>query len=252
MNYKYYRATDGRVFFCDACPYYDRRSNFCGFCMKKILDDMKKIKGGSDNMANEQKGKQEKKIKFVDARSDVVFTVPDESKIKLTCFDGTTFIQSCKYLDDLHVRIDDDIYHIGEFAGLLEKNGAICSPVNGSCDYYEIYQIENIEKVDYAFMSYETAQGKIKRSDYKRMYMSVLSPSTTLQQLWTKHNADNRPFGQKMRSLSMSDIVVMTRNGEKTAHYTDMVGWKNAPEFFKPEKKRGRPPKPTNKNRESR
>ena len=35
-----------------------------------------------------------------------------------------------------------------------------------------------------------------------------------------------------MRSLSVSDIVVLTQGGKKTAYYTDSVGFKEVPEFL--------------------
>ena len=34
-------VADGRVFYCTRCPYRDERSNFCGVCYRKLLDDMK-------------------------------------------------------------------------------------------------------------------------------------------------------------------------------------------------------------------
>jgi len=45
-----YKAKDlfcvvgGRVYYCTKCPYRDERSNFCGFCVKKLLDDMREDK----------------------------------------------------------------------------------------------------------------------------------------------------------------------------------------------------------------
>ena len=36
----------GRVYYCTTCPYRDERSNFCGFCTKKLLDDMAEKKRG--------------------------------------------------------------------------------------------------------------------------------------------------------------------------------------------------------------
>ena len=35
---------DGRVYYCADCPYRNRETGFCGFCMKKILDDIKELK----------------------------------------------------------------------------------------------------------------------------------------------------------------------------------------------------------------
>jgi len=36
----------GRVYYCTECPYRDERSNFCGFCTKKLLDDIARQKRG--------------------------------------------------------------------------------------------------------------------------------------------------------------------------------------------------------------
>jgi hypothetical protein len=34
-------VVDGQVFYCTRCPYRDERSNFCGWCTRKILADRK-------------------------------------------------------------------------------------------------------------------------------------------------------------------------------------------------------------------
>jgi len=44
MNNRICRVIDGRVYDCAQCPYGNRETNFCGFCMRKILDDMKALK----------------------------------------------------------------------------------------------------------------------------------------------------------------------------------------------------------------
>ena len=44
MNNRIIRTKDGRVYYCADCPYCNRETGFCGFCMLKILDDMKALK----------------------------------------------------------------------------------------------------------------------------------------------------------------------------------------------------------------
>ena len=44
MNNRIIRISDGREYHCAECSYRDRETGFCGFCMKKVLDDMKAIK----------------------------------------------------------------------------------------------------------------------------------------------------------------------------------------------------------------
>ena len=42
-----YCVAGGRVYYCTECRYRDERSNFCGFCMKKLLDDIAEKKRGN-------------------------------------------------------------------------------------------------------------------------------------------------------------------------------------------------------------
>ena len=42
-----YCVAGGRVYYCSTCRYRDERSNFCGFCMKKLLDDAAEKKRGA-------------------------------------------------------------------------------------------------------------------------------------------------------------------------------------------------------------
>jgi hypothetical protein len=44
MDNRIIRTKDGRVYRCKDCPYRNRETGFCGFCMRKILDEMKKNK----------------------------------------------------------------------------------------------------------------------------------------------------------------------------------------------------------------
>jgi hypothetical protein len=40
MNNRIIRMADRRVYHCADCPYRNRDTGFCGFCMRKILDEM--------------------------------------------------------------------------------------------------------------------------------------------------------------------------------------------------------------------
>ena len=48
MDFKVNITDDGRVYDCTDCPYRERGIDFCGFCLKKILDDLEKIKEASE------------------------------------------------------------------------------------------------------------------------------------------------------------------------------------------------------------
>ncbi len=44
MNNRIMKISDGRVYLCRDCPYRNRMSGFCGFCMKKVIDDVDALK----------------------------------------------------------------------------------------------------------------------------------------------------------------------------------------------------------------
>ena len=60
----------------------------------------------------------------------------------------------------------------------------------------------------------------------------MYAKGNSLEDLWAKHNRDSRPFAHRMRSMSVSDIVVLTQGGKKTAYYADTIGFKEVPEFL--------------------
>ncbi len=44
MNNRIIRINDGRVYHCADCPYRNRETGFCGFCMRKVIDDIEILK----------------------------------------------------------------------------------------------------------------------------------------------------------------------------------------------------------------
>ena len=67
---------------------------------------------------------------------------PDGASIIVTHFDGSTVTHPCTYIDDTHAKIGSSVYHLLEFAGLMERNGSIYAPEGGVADYYEVYQAD--------------------------------------------------------------------------------------------------------------
>lgn len=192
--------------------------------------------------------KEKQVIRFIDSSYNPLFTVPDGGSIVLTYFDGRQTVAPCTYIDDCHAKIGGSVYHICEFAELMERNGATYSPEHPQrgdiCDTYEIFQIKDTANTDYSFRPYGDAQGHLRRADYRRAYAGVLSPKVTMDALFAKHNRDNRPFGREMRSLSVSDVLVINRDGHKKAYYVDSFGFQEVKCFLPrarttPKKERG-------------
>ena len=99
-------------------------------------------------------------------------------------------------------------------------------------DTYEIYQIEDTRGVAYCFRDYVSARDRLHAADYRRVYAGPLAPTLTLDAIYLRHNRDDRPLRREMRSLSVSDVIVVTRAGERKAYYVDSFGFAEVPEFF--------------------
>lgn len=185
-------------------------------------------------------------VRFIDSDYNTLFYVPDGENIILTTFGDDRKVLPCQYIDATHARIGGETWHICEFAEAQEQRGAVYAPEHPRegdiCDTYTIYQIKNIGAVPYAFMSYEQAKGKLRISHYQRAYRGVLAPKVGLEDLYVKHNQGSRPFGQRMHSLSMSDVIVLNRGGEEKAFYVDTVGFQEAKRFLHPPVRKRKPP----------
>lgn len=187
-------------------------------------------------------------IRFIDSEYHTLFTIKDGESIVITRFDGEKLILPCTYIDDCHTRIGSSGFHICEFAELQERSGNLYVPstpkISDEIGTYEIYQIPAIADVDYSFRPYADAKGKLRAADYRRAYAGMFAKENSLEHLWAKHNGDRRPFARQMRSMSVSDVVVLTRGGKKAAYYADTIGFQEVPEFL------GQPPKAKNKRKE--
>jgi hypothetical protein len=186
-----------------------------------------------------------KDIRFIDSRYNKLFTVPDGGNIVVTEFDGRKLVRPCQYLDDTHFEGGGNVFHICQYAEIMERDGAVYAPEivkpGDICDTYEIYQIADTRGTDYCFRPFDEAENQIRRADYQRVYAGVLASQTTMGFLFVKHNRDNRPFGKRMRSLSMSDVIVLGRAGKQQAFYVDTVDFRETPEFLGPEPKKDSP-----------
>ena len=172
--------------------------------------------------------------RFIDSRYNLLFTIPDGERVVITSFDGRKSAHICKAIDPYHMVIEGfTATHICELAERCQRGGTTYAPESPRprdiLDTYEIFQIENTRDCEYAFRDFENAAPHIRASDYKRTYAGVLAPNVTLNTIWETHNMDERPFGQRMRSLSISDIVVTHRGGKSTAYYVEGAGFKELP-----------------------
>ena len=103
-------------------------------------------------------------------------------------------------------------------------------------DTFSIYQLKRGDETrDLRFEPYDRLQAAghaVDRANYELIYTAPLAPDTSLEDIYTRFNIDH-PADFKGHSLSVSDIVVLHRDGRDAAHYVDSIGYREVPEFFK-------------------
>ena len=70
-------------------------------------------------------------IRFIDSSYNEKFRLEDGGRIRITPVSGTIVEQVCRYIDNYHVEIDGNLYHICEYAERLEAAGRTVKPVTG-------------------------------------------------------------------------------------------------------------------------
>lgn len=102
-------------------------------------------------------------------------------------------------------------------------------------DTFEIYQVKpGIEFRNYRFENIEGLDAfdlKVELKNYDFVYKDELKEGMDLEDIFIKFN-EQRPKDFKGHSLSVSDVVVLNKNGHLSAHYVDSFGFKNIPEFL--------------------
>lgn len=71
-------------------------------------------------------------IRFINPHYKELFRIPDGDHIRITYPDGSHKDRTCRYIDDSHVEVDNNLYHICEFAEIMANNGNTVVPMRTS------------------------------------------------------------------------------------------------------------------------
>lgn len=66
-------------------------------------------------------------IRFINSSYDEQFRLPNGGKIEVE-YPDRTFSAKCEYIDDYHTYVGSEVYHICQFAEVLERGGGVCRP----------------------------------------------------------------------------------------------------------------------------
>ena len=68
-----------------------------------------------------------KNIGFIDSQYNDLFRIPDGGTIQVD-YPDRSFAARCEYVDDYHLRVANELFHICQFAEILERGGGSCRP----------------------------------------------------------------------------------------------------------------------------
>ena len=68
-----------------------------------------------------------KSIRFIDSQYHDLFRIPDGGMIQVT-YPDRSFAAKCEYVDDYHLKVANELFHICQFAEILERGGGSCQP----------------------------------------------------------------------------------------------------------------------------
>lgn len=118
-----------------------------------------------------------------------------------------------------------------EYKTLLDREKKLLS---GSEDMYGIYQLkENEETSKFIFQNSDwhvRHNIDITKENYNLIYAAPLKENMDLESLYTLFNLD-KPADFKGHSMSVSDVVVLSKGGNVTSHFVDSFGFTDVPNF---------------------
>lgn len=101
---------------------------------------------------------EKKTIRFIDSHYHTLFTIPDGASIEIQFPDGERRERVCRYIDEYHTQVGMNVFHICEFAEIMERNGNSYSPVE------EREKEEQIEKQAEKEREVDTSQERKNRN----------------------------------------------------------------------------------------
>lgn len=101
---------------------------------------------------------------------------------------------------------------------------------------YTLYQLNTESKdVPYEFMGMDYVKDhgmEVTAADYKCVYSGIMQDSVSLDELYSIFN-QNHPADFKGHSMSVSDVVIVNRDGDMKAYYVDSFGFADLPDFVR-------------------
>lgn len=135
-------------------------------------------------------------IRFITSSYDELFRIPDGGKVKIG-YPDRSFIAPCEYIDDYHTRIGGEVYHICQFAEILERGDGKASPEPEMLKDQAAWQVGHRE-----YLSIHATDGGWDYSIYDKSFAEVDGGQIDLESITI----------QECRDMILQDLGWQNRN----------------------------------------
>ena len=167
--------------------------------------------------------KAEQGIRFITPGYKELFRIPDGDHIRIQCSDGSHMDRSCRFIDEYHVEIGNDIYHICQFAEIMERSGNTAIPLRSS-----------LPEHCYIYLPTTREIGIVKKGE-SGYYRSDLTPV---------YGEEGKQFVEELNQKGG-----VTKAQEAAMLAGSMLGWQTPAADPRNYDEQGRPIKPRQKDR---
>ena len=112
--------------------------------LNKKLEKSKKLRKNRTRRSNADGTDNE--IRFIDSHYNELFRIKDGESITVKFSDGSMSDRKCTYIDDYHTKIGYNVFHICEFAELMERGKTTYRPKD-----IPGYTLEKIEQSEFEY-----------------------------------------------------------------------------------------------------
>ena len=78
----------------------------------------------------------QKGIRFITPQYEEIFRIPDGDTVRIVDSNDLYIDECCRYIDDYHLQVGQKLYHICQFAEIMEANGNTVIPIRSNLPDY--------------------------------------------------------------------------------------------------------------------
>ena len=174
-----------------------------------------------------------KEIRFIDSHYNELFRIKDGESITVKFSDGSMSDRKCTYIDDYHTKIGYDVFHICEFAELMERGGSTYRPKDTPG-----YTLEKIEQSEFEYTFAPSKNEELNRGCvcYVRCYITITAK--TKEEMIEKYHFTRKQQEALNTLLEQDEVLISAAQSLAVSDATAQDILKNLPDSLSAERKK--------------